>query len=129
MDRVNLIGNAISGLNPEDIERIDVLKDASATALYGTKAANGVIVITTKRGKLGDPSIRYSTSMSFIERPSYDNLFLMNSKGRMEVSEEIYNRGLEFDGFSATNAGFEGALYQWLNRKIDQNQFSKAVQK
>ncbi len=41
MDRVNLIGNAISGLNPEDIERIDVLKDASSTALYGTKAANG----------------------------------------------------------------------------------------
>lgn len=49
MDRVNLIGNAISGLNPEDIERIDVLKDASATALYGTKAANGVIVIQQKR--------------------------------------------------------------------------------
>lgn len=129
MDQVNLIGNAISGLNPEDIDRIDVLKDASATALYGTKAANGVIVITTKRGKPGPPAVRYSTSMSFIERPSYDNLFLMNSKERMEVSEEIYNRGLEFDGFSPTNAGFEGALYQWLNRKIDQNQFSKEVQK
>ena len=72
MDQVNLIGNAISGLNPEDIERIDVLKDASATALYGTKAANGVIVITTKRGKPGAPSIRYSNSMNFIpaERPS-----------------------------------------------------------
>ena len=55
MDNVNLIGNAISGLNPEDIERIDVLKDASATAIYGVKAANGVIVITTKRGKLGEP--------------------------------------------------------------------------
>ena len=63
MDQVNLIGNAISGLNPEDIERIDVLKDASATALYGTKAANGVIVITTKRGKKGAPAVRYSNSM------------------------------------------------------------------
>ena len=48
-DYINRIGNAISGINPQDIERIDVLKDASATALYGTKAANGVIVITTKR--------------------------------------------------------------------------------
>ena len=129
MDRVNLIGNAISGLNPEDIERIDVLKDASATALYGTKAANGVIVITTKRGKVGKPSIRYSTSMSFVERPSYDGLFLMNSKERIEVSEEIYRRGLEFVGFSPTNAGFEGAVYQLRNGMIDYDQFSREVQK
>ena len=129
MDQVNLIGNAISGLNPEDIERIDVLKDASATALYGTKAANGVIVITTKRGKPGAPSIRYSNSMNFIERPSYDNLFLMNSKERIEVSEEIYRRGLEFVGFSPTNAGFEGALYQLRGGMINQKQFSDEVQK
>lgn len=129
MDRVNLIGNAISGLNPEDIERIDVLKDASATALYGIKAANGVIVITTKRGKIGKPSIRYSTSMSFVGRPSYDNLFLMNSKDRIEVSEEIYQRGLQFVGYSPTNAGFEGALYQLYNGGMDQQQFSQEVQK
>ena len=127
MDRVNLIGNAISGLNPEDIERIDVLKDASSTALYGTKAANGVIVITTKRGKKGMPSIRYSTSMSFIGRPCYDDLFLMNSSERIEVSEEIYKRGLQFVGFSPTNAGFEGALYQLYNGMIDQKQFNQEV--
>ena len=47
LDNVNLIGNAISGLNPMDIEKIDVLKDASATAIYGVRAANGVIVVTT----------------------------------------------------------------------------------
>ncbi len=129
MDQVNLIGNAISGLNPEDIEQIDVLKDASATALYGTKAANGVIVITTKRGKKGAPAIRYSNSMSFIERPSYDDLFLMNSKERIEVSEEIYRKGLQFVGYSPTNAGFEGALYQLRNGLIDQAQFSREVQK
>ena len=41
-DYINIIGNAIAGINPQDIERIDVLKDASATALYGTRAANGV---------------------------------------------------------------------------------------
>lgn len=48
-DAEYLIGNAIAGLNPQDIETITVLKDASATAIYGVKAANGVIVITTKR--------------------------------------------------------------------------------
>ena len=129
MDRVNLIGNAISGLNPEDIERIDVLKDASATALYGTKAANGVIVITTKRGKQGAPAVRYSNAMSFIGRPCYDDQFLMNSNERMEVSEEIYRRGLQFVGYSPTNVGLEGALYQLYNGKISQSQFNQQVQR
>ena len=127
MDQVNLIGNAISGLNPEDIERIDVLKDASATALYGTKASNGVIVITTKRGKPGAPAIRYSTSMSFVERPSYDGLFMMNSKDRIEVSEEIHKRGLEFVGFAPNDVGYEGALFRLWNDQIDMNQFNKEV--
>ena len=49
-DYINRIGNAIAGLNPQDIERLDILKDAAATALYGAKAANGVIVVTTKKG-------------------------------------------------------------------------------
>lgn len=51
LDNVNLIGNAISGLNPMDIEKIDILKDAAATAIYGVRAANGVVVVTTKRVK------------------------------------------------------------------------------
>lgn len=50
-DNVNIIGNALTGINPSDIAKIDILKDASATAIYGTRAANGVIVITTKRGE------------------------------------------------------------------------------
>ena len=129
MDRVNLIGNAISGLNPEDIDRIDVLKDASATALYGTKAANGVIVITTKRGKMGAPSIRYSTAMSFVERPSYDGLFMMNSKDRIEVSQEMHERGLEFIGFTPKNVGYEGLLQQYWDGNISTNDFYSGVKK
>ncbi|WP_303179281.1 SusC/RagA family TonB-linked outer membrane protein [uncultured Butyricimonas sp.] len=129
MDRVNLIGNAISGLNPEDIDRIDVLKDASATALYGSKAANGVIVITTKRGKVGRPSVRYSTSMSFIERPSYKGMDLMNSKERIEVSEEIHNRGLAFTGFAPDDVGYEGALRRLWDGKISIEQFYGEVKK
>lgn len=127
MDQVNLIGNAISGLNPEDIERIDVLKDASATALYGTKAANGVIMITTKRGKMGDPSIRYSTSMSFMQRPTYDKLFLMNSKERIEVSEEMYERGLEFKGYTPKGVGYEGALQEFWGGELSVKGFHQRV--
>ena len=53
----NYANNAFSALNPADIESIDVLKDASATAIYGSQAANGVIIITTKKGKVGAPRL------------------------------------------------------------------------
>ena len=52
-------GNPLNAINPTDIESIDVLKDASATAIYGSQATNGVIVITTKRGKIGAPTVSY----------------------------------------------------------------------
>ena len=89
LDRINLIGNAISFLNPEDIERVDILKDASATAIYGTKAANGVIVITTKKGKRGAPSFSYTMSMSLMSPPNNKNMERMNSAECIEMSEEM----------------------------------------
>ncbi|QEC61574.1 TonB-dependent receptor [Mucilaginibacter ginsenosidivorans] len=52
-------GNPLNAINPADIESIDVLKDASATAIYGSQATNGVVVITTKRGKAGAPTVSY----------------------------------------------------------------------
>ncbi|SMC86007.1 SusC/RagA family TonB-linked outer membrane protein [Pedobacter nyackensis] len=65
MEDVNNVGlnasNPISSIDPSDIESIDVLKDASATAIYGARGANGVIVVTTKRGKIGLPTISYNT--------------------------------------------------------------------
>jgi TonB-linked SusC/RagA family outer membrane protein len=51
--------NPLGDINPNDIERVDILKDASATAIYGSRAANGVVVITTKRGKLGKTQVNY----------------------------------------------------------------------
>ncbi len=54
-------GGSLNDINPNDIESMEILKDASAVAIYGTNGANGVILITTKRGKTGKPSIRYST--------------------------------------------------------------------
>ncbi|MFN0034290.1 MAG: SusC/RagA family TonB-linked outer membrane protein, partial [Saprospiraceae bacterium] len=55
--------NPLNYLNPSDIESMQVLKDASATAIYGSRGANGVIIITTKRGKSGTPSVEFSTSV------------------------------------------------------------------
>lgn len=56
-------GDPLNFLNPHDIESIDVLKDASATAIYGTRGANGVIIITTKKGRAGASNLTFSTSL------------------------------------------------------------------
>lgn len=98
LDFVNVLGNAIAGVNPADVERIDILKDASATALYGARAANGVIVITTKKAETGPPSIFYSFTGSFATRPRYSDrgFNMMNSKERVDVSREMMNRGVRY---------------------------------
>ncbi len=68
--------NPLSSINPADIESMDVLKDASATAIYGSRAANGVIIITTKKGKKGMARINYNGYMGWQEMP--DKLPLLN---------------------------------------------------
>lgn len=80
VDGIIFRGNLID-LNPNDIESVDVLKDASSTAIYGSEAANGVLIITTKSGKgyIGKPKITYSGSYSF-QTPSHD-LVPMNREG------------------------------------------------
>lgn len=127
MDRVNLIGNAISSLNPNDIERIDILKDASATAIYGVKAANGVIVVTTKKGKTGKPQVNYAGGISVMTPPSYKVMRLMNSEERVEVSEEMHKKGLQFYTYQPTSMGYEGALMDLWNKQISYDEFRHKV--
>jgi TonB-linked SusC/RagA family outer membrane protein len=59
--------NPLAGINPSDIESVDVLKDASATAIYGSKGTDGVIIITTKRGRIAPPKVEYQFSTGFQE--------------------------------------------------------------
>lgn len=121
------VGNSIRWLNPMDIEDITVLKDAAATAIYGVRAANGVIVITTKKGQVGPPVITYSTNVSTTEKVTYDKLNLMNSKERVAVSKEIYSRGLT-SNFVNSNIGYAGALNDYLYKKtISAEEFSARV--
>ena len=90
-DYINRIGNAIAGINPQDIKRVDVLKDAAATALYGTRAANGVIVITTKSGREGKPIVSYTGQVTFRRRPHYSDrkIDLMSSSERIAFSQYL----------------------------------------
>jgi len=125
-DNINLIGNAITGLNPQDIARIDVLKDASATAIYGTRAANGVIVVTTKTGKAGKTSVNYNFNAQIQRRPMYSDFELMTSKERIDVSREIMNRGLYFQSMPE-RYGYEGAMMDYWDKKINFEEFQQQV--
>lgn len=126
-DYVNLIGNAIGSVNPEDIERVDILKDASATAIYGVKAANGVIVVTTKKGTKGAPQVNYTATLTVTSPPTYDKMFRMNSADRIDMSIEMQNRGLQFSTSTAMDVGYEGALQRLWNREIDYPEFLSQV--
>ena len=89
-----LTASSIAGLNPDDIESYNVLKDASATAQYGTRAKSGVIVITTKRGRSGQTRVNYSGNFSIHLRPSYSQFDILNSVDEMSVYREMYEKGL-----------------------------------
>lgn len=135
LDFVNLLGNAISGLNPDDIERIDVLKDAAATALYGSRAANGVIVVTTRKGKVGPPRVSYTMSGTLTLRPRYSDrgFNMMNSKERVDVSRELMESGIRYTGTYGEQSqwvGFEQAYIDYYkNGTIDFNEFKHRVQR
>ena len=64
VDGIVGVNNALENINPQDIQTMDILKDASATAIYGTRGANGVIIITTKRGEVGKTRVSYNGSMT-----------------------------------------------------------------
>jgi len=81
-------GNSLSFINPYDIESIDVLKDADATAIYGSRAANGAILITTKRGKEGDTRINLNLQSGWAKVPR--ELDLMNSQQYLEMRKEAF---------------------------------------
>ena len=117
-DIKELAGNAISWLNPNDIESITVLKDASATAIYGSQAANGVIVITTKKAQVGRVQVSYSGDFSIGQRPRYGLYDLMNSAERMQLSKEIYEeKRYQSSGLSELSIGFESLLERYRNKE------------
>lgn len=126
-DAEYLVGNAISGISPQDIESITVLKDASATAIYGVKAANGVIVLTTKKGTVGRPKVSYHGEVLVNQRPSYRNFDRMNSAERMQLSKDIFEEGLAYSSSAVSNLtpddSYEGLLNELINRRMSKEEF------
>lgn len=112
-----LTTSSIANINPDDIESYQVLKDASATALYGTRAKNGVIVITTKKGKSGETRINYSGNFSLHLRPDYSQFDILNSEGEMSVYRELYEKGLLdiTTSVKAQNYGAMGKMFTQIS--------------
>ncbi len=86
----DIFTNGIAGINPNDIENVSILKDASAAAIYGSRASGGVIVVTTKKGKAGKMTVSYSTNYSVVLKPQRD-ANLMNSSEKIAWEQELWD--------------------------------------
>ena len=105
-----IYNSSLSSINPNDIASIDILKDASATAVYGAQAANGVILITTKRGKVGKPKLSFSSSYT-ISNPTKD-LHPMNREEYLDFTKEFwYDYAYTGDNYQTPNPDFRLADY------------------
>ncbi len=97
--------NPIADINPNDIESISILKDASASAIYGSRATNGVVLITTKRGKAGGTRFNFNVQGGFSE-PTHKREFLNSQEYVTLITEALTNRG----GVSAVPANIATRL-------------------
>ncbi|MEN2401229.1 SusC/RagA family TonB-linked outer membrane protein [Flavobacterium sp. MC2016-06] len=103
----------LSYLNPDDIESVTVLKDAAAAAIWGSRAANGVIVVTTKKGKKSeDPIISFSTATSFGEKIDLSKLRVMNTAQYVDYEKDLVNGGFVADNISNWQAANPSAAQE-----------------
>ena len=116
-DAATLISSAIAGLNADDIESFQILKDGSATSIYGARAMGGVIVVTTKKGKAGTTRINYTGEFTMRLKPDYGNFNIMNSQEQMGIYKEMEADGLISFGrtYRASDSGVYGKMYHLIN--------------
>jgi TonB-linked SusC/RagA family outer membrane protein len=105
--------NPLSSINPSDIVSMDVLKDASATAIYGSRASNGVIMITTKKGQKGEATVTYDGYVGWQEMPKkYDMLNLSEYAAHHEVRAQVTSQVDPSDAFVRADLLGEGTDWQ-----------------
>ena len=109
----------LSSINPADIERIDILKDADATAIYGSRAANGVILITTKRGRAGKPEISFNAYTGVAK--ANPSVRMLNTQQYLELRREAFEK----DGVAPTEGNApdlkvwdQNTDQKWIDRLI-----------
>ncbi len=126
-DPTTLLGSSVAGINSNDIESFDILKDAAATALYGARAMNGVVVITTKKGRSGRLAISYTGNFSTQLKPRYPEYNIMNSAQQMSVLGELERKGiLNSDILSGPDYGVYGKMFDLINTPDANGNFALA---
>jgi TonB-linked SusC/RagA family outer membrane protein len=119
-DPTTLLGSSVAGINANDIETFDILKDAAATALYGARAMNGVVVITTKKGRSGRPIVSYTGNFSTQLKPMYRDYNIMNSAEQMSVLSELDRKGsLTTDIMNSGNYGVYGKFFELVGDTLN----------
>ncbi|PZP49833.1 MAG: hypothetical protein DI598_06975, partial [Pseudopedobacter saltans] len=105
----------ISNLNPNDVESITVLKDAAASSIWGAKAGNGVIVITTKKGKYGQPfKIDVTANTTVTDKPNLYSLPNMSSSDFIDVEDMLFSNGYRFGDTANANHSPFSPVYETL---------------
>ncbi len=99
-----IYGGNLSGINPDEIESIQILKDASSAAIYGARGANGVVLITTKRGKSGKMQVSYNGSYGFQNIINAGNVEVLNSQQYAEVQNTMYKNDGKLEPFGGDPA-------------------------
>ena len=115
-DPETLISSAIAGLNSDDIESFQILKDGSATSIYGARAMAGVIVVTTKRGKAGQAHVNYTGEFTTRLIPSYSDFDILNSQDQMAIYKEMAAKGwLNLSSvLNTSDYGVYGKMYELI---------------
>jgi TonB-linked SusC/RagA family outer membrane protein len=125
-----IYGGSLDGINPDEIQSIEVLKDASSAAIYGARGANGVVLITTKRGRAGNMKITYNGSIGFQNMINTGDVKLLNAQQYGEVQNTMYrndgqpepfggNPDLPSDLFPSPNQ--LGAGTDWIDVMFNNN--------
>ena len=117
-DATTLIASAIAGINADDIESFQILKDGSATSIYGARAMAGVIVVTTKQGRTGAASINYTGEFTYRLKPMYREFNISNSQEQMGIYKELEAKGwLSFASLAnSSSSGIYGTMYKLMDQ-------------
>lgn len=108
VDGVAEVSGALTELNPRDIQSVEVLKDASATAIYGARGANGVILITTKKGKIGETQVEYHSSLR--RNVMQSHFPVLNSEQFLYVVTQAWLNNSKFTNFPSWNMCPDGSI-------------------
>jgi TonB-dependent starch-binding outer membrane protein SusC len=138
-DGISGVANPLSMINPNDIETFTVLKDASATAIYGSRASNGVILITTKKGKKGAPTFSFSSQLSsatiskkadilnadqvtaLVKANAPSNIIAKLGTAKTDWQDQIYQNAIGTDNNLSISGGFKNLPYRISLGYLNQN--------